>query len=111
MNITSITGRLTHDPELRATADGTKLSTLRIASARARTRDVTDFFDVTVWRGLAETCAEHLEKGRLVHVVGEMQYREWKDDDGNHRRAYEVQADNVQFLGGRPGDPAPATTT
>jgi single-strand DNA-binding protein len=104
VNSISITGRLTRDPELRTTPSGTAVTTLRIASPRARKRDEVDYFDVTAWSGLAESCAEHLEKGRLVHIVGRVEYREWTDaESGNKRHDYRVVAENVEFLGGKPG--------
>ncbi|HEY1357054.1 MAG TPA: single-stranded DNA-binding protein [Thermoleophilaceae bacterium] len=112
MNSISITGRLTRDPELRATPNGTSVTTLRIASPRARKRDEVDYFGVTAWSGLAESCAEHLEKGRLVHIVGRIEYREWNDpESGSKRHDYDVVAENVEFLGPKPstgeGDQSP----
>jgi single-strand DNA-binding protein len=103
VNSISITGRLTRDPELRTTSNGTSVTTLRIASPRARRRDDVDYFAVTAWSGLAENCAEHLEKGRLVHIVGRVEYREWTDAESGHKRHdYDVIAENVEFLGAKP---------
>jgi single-strand DNA-binding protein len=102
VNTISITGRLTRDPDLRTTPQGTPVGTLRIASPRARKRNEVDYFDVTAWSGLAEICVEHLAKGRLVHVAGRVEYREWEDDEtGKRRHDYDVIAENIEFLGGR----------
>lgn len=59
-------------------------------------RDV-DFINIVTWRGLAENCARHLGKGRLVGVDGSLQIRKSE----NNNRTYinpEVNADNVRFL-------------
>jgi single-strand DNA-binding protein len=58
----------------------------------------TDFIDVEVWRKLAETCAEHISKGRLVAVEGAIRVQNYKDKDGRSRKAVRVVADNVKFL-------------
>jgi single-strand DNA-binding protein len=99
VNRINLTGRLTRDPELRSTPNGTSVTTLRIASMRARRRDEVDYFDVVAWSGLAENCVEHLGKGRLVSIDGRVQYREWVDPENDKRRHdYEVIADDIEFL-------------
>ena len=103
MNRINLTGRLTRDPELRSTPNGTSVTTLRIASTRARRRDEVDYFDVVAWSALAENCVEHLGKGRLVSIDGRMRYREWVDPDTDKRRHdYEVIADDIEFLDAKP---------
>ena len=101
MNKICLIGRLTASPELRYTSNGTPVCNFRIACERNYTnrdgdRDV-DFINIVTWRGLAENCARHLGKGRLVGVDGSLQIR--KSKKGN--RTYinpEVKADNVRFL-------------
>jgi single-strand DNA-binding protein len=63
-----------------------------------------DFIPVVAWQKLAETCANHLQKGRLVAVEGRLQIRSYEAQDGQRRRVAEVVAANVQFL-----DRAPET--
>jgi len=58
----------------------------------------TDFIPVVVWQKLAENCANHLRKGRLVAVEGRLQIRSYDTQDGQKRRVAEVIANNVQFL-------------
>jgi single-strand DNA-binding protein len=57
-----------------------------------------DFIDIVVWRKLAETVANHLNKGRLVAVDGRLQVRSYETQEGQKRRVAEVVADNVRFL-------------
>ena len=57
-----------------------------------------DFIPVVVWQKLAETCANHLHKGRLVAVDGRLQIRSYETQDGQKRRVAEVIAASVKFL-------------
>ena len=57
-----------------------------------------DFVDIVVWRKQAETCANHLGKGRLVAVDGRLQIRTYETDEGYNRRVSEVVANDVRFL-------------
>ena len=106
LNRITLIGRLVRDPELRYTSNGTPVSNFTLAVERnyknkQGERDV-DFIKIVTWRGLAETCAQHLGKGRMVAVEGRLQIRKSK----NENRTYinpEVVADNVQFLDW-PGD-------
>ena len=101
LNRIILIGRLTKDPSLRYTGNGTPVCNFRIACERNYTnrdgdRDV-DFINIVTWRGLAENCARHLGKGRLVGVDGSLQIRKSE----NNNRTYinpEVKADNVRFL-------------
>ncbi len=57
-----------------------------------------DFIPIVTWRGLADTCARYLAKGRLTAVSGRMQVRSYDGQDGQRRYVTEVVADEVQFL-------------
>ena len=108
INRVVLTGNLTRDPELRSTASGLSVCSLRIASNTRRKNQATgdwedkpNFFDVTVWGAQGENCARFLSKGRPVALDGRLEWREWETQDGNKRQAVEIVADAVQFLGGR----------
>ena len=101
LNRICLVGRLTKDPELRYTGNGTPVCNFRIACERNYTnrdgdRDV-DFINIVTWRGLAENCARHLGKGRLVGIDGSLQIRKSKKDNRTYINP-EVKADNVRFL-------------
>ena len=103
LNRIVLIGRLVRDPELRYTSNGTPVSNFTLAVERNYTnqqgeRDV-DFIKIVTWRKLAETCAHHLGKGRLVAVEGSLQIRNSKSEkDGRTYINPEVVADNVRFL-------------
>ena len=96
-----LVGRLTRDPELRATPDGVSVVRFTLAvdrGMRAGEERQTDFFDIVAFRQLADNVANYVTKGRLVLVEGRLQTRSYTDREGNRRKAYEVVADNVRFL-------------
>jgi single-strand DNA-binding protein len=103
LNTVGLVGRLTRDPELRYTAAGEAVCSLRLAVA-TRTRsgddwqDRPNFFDVAVFGRNGEAAAEHLSKGRRVGVAGRLGWREWRTDDGGRREAVEILAASVQYL-------------
>ena len=95
-------GRLTADPEMRFTPSGLPVAKYTLAVNRnfsnKQGERETDFIDVVVWRGLAETCANNLKKGYMVAVDGRLQIRSYEDNQGVRRKAAEVVAENVRFL-------------
>ena len=103
MNTVNLIGRLTRDPELRKTANGKPVCTMRVAVNGAREGDVT-YVDVIAFDKQAEACAAHLGKGREVGVSGRLSYSEWKADDGSSRSKHEVIG-RVQFLSGNGSAP------
>lgn len=102
MNDVSLIGRLTRDPELRTTRNGTDVATLRLAVDRRRRDDGAVFVDITCFEGQARACADHLAKGRQVAISGRLELDQWKADDGTNRSRLYVIAQSVQFLGGKP---------
>ncbi|MBQ2277068.1 MAG: single-stranded DNA-binding protein, partial [Clostridia bacterium] len=85
----TIIGNLTHNPETRTTPSGVSVCSFTVAvNRRFANQDgekQTDFFRVNAWRGLADTCAKYLAKGRKVAVIGELQARLYDGKDGEKR--------------------------
>ena len=101
LNRAILMGRLTADPELRKTQNGTSVTSFTLAVNRSYTRSgeqpQTDFIDIVAWRSTAEFVSKYFAKGRMAVVSGRLQIRRWQDKDGNNRRSAEVVADNVYF--------------
>lgn len=102
LNRVILIGRLTRDPEMRYTPSGVASVRMGLAVQRPFTNQQgereADFIDVRAWRKLAETCATHLKKGRLVAVEGRLEVRNYETQDGQKRKSVEVVADDVRFL-------------
>lgn len=94
-----LVGRLTRDPELRTTPEGTSVVRFGLAVDRGtRQNEDTDFFDIIAFGTVAETVANYMTKGRLVLVEGRVQTRTYTASDGTRRKAWEVIASTVRFL-------------
>ena len=115
MNKVYLIGNLTRDPEMRSTQSGIPVCNFSIAvNRRFRNQQTgqqeTDFFNIVAWRQLAELCSRYLTKGRKVAVTGSIQTRSYEAQDGSKRTAFDIVADEVEFLpspnaaGGVPGD-------
>ena len=61
-------------------------------------KKITQFFRVNAWRGLGETCAKYLKKGRQVLIEGVVSLNNYVDRNNNLRTVMEVRANEIQFL-------------
>ena len=102
MNKVILIGNLTRDPELTETPSGVPVCRFAIAVSRdyadSQGNRETDFFNITTWRGKAETCVKYLKKGNKVAVFGSLQNRSYEDKDGIKRTVTDVIASDVEFL-------------
>ncbi len=104
INNIMIAGNLTGDPVLRKTNNGTPVANFYIAANRkykdntGQWRENVCFVGVVAWYKLAESCFEYLKKGAAVMVEGELQSRNWKNDDGSNNNVVEIKARRIQFL-------------
>ncbi|MEA4869925.1 MAG: single-stranded DNA-binding protein [Christensenella sp.] len=102
MNKLFLTGNLCSDPEVRSTQNGVTVASFTIAVNRKFAPQggerPTDFFRINAWRGLGESCARYLTKGKKCAVIGELQARTYEAKDGTTRMSLDVQADEVEFL-------------
>lgn len=101
LNHIVVMGRMTRDPELRYTQSNTPVTSFTLAVDRDRKGEdgvrPTDFIECVAWRQTAEFVSNYFRKGGLAVVSGRLQFREWKDNEGNSRRNAEIIAENVYF--------------
>ena len=129
-----VIGNLGGDPEMRYTPSGTAVTSFNVATSTriSKTRngeavacpdgwkesfngknwELTTWWRVTAWRGLAETCNNFLHKGSQVYVEGEIKGvavdgnqnpRVWTGSDGVPHASFELTARTIKFIGGRAG--------
>lgn len=115
MNHYIIIGNLVRDPETGTTEGGINWCRFTVAARKKRPKEGqpdAEFVRVTAWRGLGDTCAKYLRKGRKVCVIGEPAAHAWIGQDGNAKGQIEMNADEVEFLssgqGGAQGEPTDA---
>lgn len=101
MNKCYFIGHLTKDPYLSETLSGVSVVHFTIAVNRPVSQDgekKADFFNVTAWRGLAESVGNYCKKGSKVCVIGSIQIREYEDNKGVKKNAVDVIAQEIEFL-------------
>ncbi len=117
VNKAILIGNLGADPDTRYMPSGSAVTNCRIATTEAwKDRETGDQQERTEWHNivffgrLAEIAGEYLRKGSQVYIEGRLRTRKWQDREGNDRWTTEINADQMQMLGGRPGAGAPAAT-
>lgn len=99
MNIIQIAGHLGVDVETRYTPDGTKVSSLRVATnLRKGGQDETIWWQVSLWGDRWDKLLPHLKKGSSIIIVGEMQKpRIYNNRDGQPQVALDIRAEFIRF--------------
>jgi single-strand DNA-binding protein len=105
VNKVILIGNLGKDPEVRRLENGSVVANFSIATSEVYTdkatgekREVTDWHDIVVWRGLAEVTEKYLKKGYKVYVEGKLKKRSWQDKEGNTRYTSEILAEEMTIL-------------
>lgn len=104
MNVVILTGRLTADPELRYTQQGTPCTSFNLAVDRASRDNNTDFPTIVAWRETAEFIDKYMHKGSKIVVRGEVRTRNYEQDGKTHK-VTEILADRVEFADSKPQGP------
>lgn len=102
LNHICVMGRLTRDPELRRTGNGTAVTSFTVAvdrdfSPKDGGEKETDFIECVAWRSTGEYVARNFTKGQMAVISGRLQIRNWTDKDSQKRRTAEIVADSVYF--------------
>ena len=104
LNKVFLIGRLTRDPEMRYTPQGTPVTSFGLAVNRdfmtktGEKKEEVCFVNLVVWGKRAEIAAEYLKKGSLIFIEGRLNFRSWETQDKEKRSTLEVHVDNFQFL-------------
>lgn len=104
MNKVILMGRLTRDPELQQTPQGTPVCRFTVAVNRRFAKEgqqQADFISCTAWRQQAEFISKWFAKGSMIALVGNIQTRSWDGQDGKKQYATDVIVDEVYFTGSK----------
>jgi single-strand DNA-binding protein len=107
INKALISGNLTRDPELRATASGMPVLGLGVAvndrrknQSTGEWEDYPNFIDCTMFGSRAESVSNYLSKGSKVAIEGKLRWSQW-ERDGQKRSKIEIIIDEIEFLSAR----------
>lgn len=105
VNKVILIGNLGRDPEVRRLENGSMVATFSIATSEVYTdrttgekKEITDWHDIVVWRGLAEIAEKYVKKGYKVYIEGRLKKRSWQDKEGITRYTTEIIADSMNIL-------------
>lgn len=108
INQVTLVGRLTRDPEIKKTAEGTAVANVTLAvnrHFRNHNGEIdTDFVQCTLWRKAAENTVQYCRKGSVVGITGRLQTRHYDNQEGRRIFVTEVVAETVRFLSAKPHD-------
>ena len=105
VNKVILIGNLGKDPEVRRLENGAMIASFPLATSEVYTdknsgekKEITDWHDIVLWRGLAEIAEKYIRKGTKIYVEGKLNKRSWQDKEGNTRYATEVVGDDITIL-------------
>ena len=108
VNKVILVGNLGADPETRYMPNGDAVANIRMATteswkdkATGEKKELTEWHRVVFYRKLAEIVGQYLKKGSAVYVEGRIRTRKWQDKEGQERYTTEIEANEMQMLGGR----------
>ena len=108
VNKVILVGNLGADPEVRYMSNGEAVANVRLATTESwkdkgsgEKREVTEWHRVVFYRKLAEIVGQYLKKGSAVYIEGRIRTRKWQDKEGQERYTTEIEATEMQMLGGR----------
>ena len=109
VNKVILVGRLGKDPEVRNLENGATVANFSMATTETykdRTtgerKEITEWHNIVLWRGLADIAAKYLHKGDLCYIEGKLRTRSW-EKDGVTRYTTEIIGDNMTMLGTKGG--------
>lgn len=121
VNKVILIGRLGKDPEIRNFESGASVASFSMATTESykdkttgEKKEITEWHNIVLWRGLAEVASKYLHKGDLIYIEGRLRTRSWEKDNVT-RYITEVVGDNMSMLstkgsgsGGFQAPPPPA---
>jgi len=107
INRVLLSGNLTRDPELRATAGGTPVLSIGLAVNDRRRNaqtgeweDYPNFVDCSMFGTRAEAVSKHMQKGDKIAIEGKLRFIQW-EKEGQHRTKLEVVVEDIEFMAQR----------
>ena len=108
VNKVILVGRLGTDPEVRNLESGATVANFSMVTSETykdkmtgERKEITEWHNVVLWRGLADIAAKYLHKGDQVYIEGKLRTRSWEKDNIT-RYTTEIVGDNLTLLGNKP---------
>jgi single-strand DNA-binding protein len=117
VNKVILVGRLGKEPEIRNLESGASVASFSMATTETykdkttgERKEITEWHNVVLWRGLADIAGKYLHKGDQVYIEGKLRTRSW-EKEGVTRYTTEIVGDNMTLLGSKPTNSANSDRT
>ena len=117
MNKVILRGNVGQDPQITDFQNGGKVAQFSLATTERgfTTKDGREVPEQTTWhnivvkkKGLSEICQQYVKKGTPLLIEGKISYRSYEDNAGQTRYITEIIVEEMELLGGKKHESAPA---
>ena len=106
VNKVILIGNVGKDPDVRYLDSGVAVATFSLATTErgytlqngTQVPDRTEWHNIVLWRGLAQTAEKYVHKGDKLYIEGKIRSRSYDDQNGVKRYVVEIFADNIDML-------------
>ena len=106
VNKVILIGNVGKDPDVRYLDSGIAVATFSLATTErgytlqngTQVPDRTEWHNIVLWRGLAQTAEKYVHKGDKLYIEGKIRSRSYDDQNGVKRSIVEIFADNMEML-------------
>ncbi len=119
LNKVMLIGNVGKEPDVRYLDNGVAVASFTLATTERGYRlqngtevpERTEWHNIVLWRGLAETVEKYVHKGDKLFIEGKIRSRSYDDQNGVKRYITEIFADNMEMLSPRSQSPSPAASS
>ena len=106
VNKVILIGNVGKDPDVRYLDSGVAVATFSLATTErgytlqngTQVPDRTEWHNIVLWRGLAQTVEKYVHKGDKLYIEGSIHSRSYDDQNGVRRTVVEIYVDNMEML-------------
>jgi len=104
INKVILIGHLGKEPEFRYLPDHVAVVSFPLATSEMFNKDgkrveQTEWHNIVMWCGIAESAIKILKKGKLIYLEGKARTRSFEDKSGVKRYITEIVVENFTLLG------------
>lgn len=111
VNKVILIGNVGKDPDVRYLDNNVAVATFSLATTErgytlsngTKVPDRTEWHNIVLWKGLAQTAEKYVHKGDKLYLEGKLKYRSYEDKNGMTRNITEIFVDSMEMLSPKGG--------
>lgn len=110
LNQVNLIGNVGKAPEIRYLPNGDAVANFSVATSnvwkdkQGQQQETTEWHRIVCYRKLAEIVESYVKSGTSVYIGGQIESRKYTDKEGIERTVFQIRADAIRLLGGKPKD-------